>query len=165
MHPKIIKFSEKKVMGFSANFESVFSTRYNGFQIIPSLWDRFLTRLPDISESVDKIYWGICDPLTAIQAQIQSSEYSYMACVEVENFNSIPAGMLTKIIPTGQYAVFTHRGKLDKLEYTLTYIYKEWLIKSGEKQRIGPGSYMERYDERFKIASDDSEIDIYVAIE
>jgi AraC family transcriptional regulator len=70
--------------------------------------------------------------------------------------------MIKKVVPAGRYAVFTHKGKLDKLEHTMSYIYGSWLPKSGEELR--EAADLEIYDERFKFGSDDSELDIYIPV-
>jgi AraC family transcriptional regulator len=161
IQPKIIHLPSKKVVGFSTEFVSILDSSTNNFQAISPLWSRFLERCPEIINRVSGTYLGVCDPL----GTTDKSFYSYMACVEVEDFNHIPGGMVKENIPAGRYVIFTHYGRMSELKNTLTYIYRAWLLQSNEKQRPGPGAYIESYDERFKENSANSAFDIYVAIE
>lgn len=90
-------------------------------------------------------------------------ECYYMACAEVKGLEDIPEGMTAMTIPAGNYAVFTHKGSLDKMSLTMKYIYGSWLPKSGKKLRNAPE--IEIYDQRFKLGSDDSELDVYIPIQ
>ncbi len=65
-------------------------------------------------------------------------------------------------VPEQTYAIFTHKGKLDKLRHTYEYIYGEWLPQS-DYEHVGKFNF-ELYDHRFMFGSDDSELDIYIAI-
>ena len=47
----------------------------------------------------------------------------------------------------GNYAVFAHKGSLDKLGETYDFIYNEW-VKNGEYELISDYDF-EYYDERF----------------
>ena len=71
--------------------------------------------------------------------------------------------MVIREIPAYKYAVFTHHGKLDTLHDTYKYIYETWFPQSG-LELTSPHFDMEVYDNRFKLESDKSEFDIYIAV-
>lgn len=63
----------------------------------------------------------------------------------------------------GEYAVFTHKGKIDALKMTYDYIWGTWLLCSGFE--IDSRDDFELYDGRFLGADNDlSEIDIYIPV-
>jgi AraC family transcriptional regulator len=96
------------------------------------------------------------------ESKSHSDEMFYIACAEVKRIDSVPSGMVHRVVPAGQYAAFTHKGKLDGLEQTMTYIYRTWLPKSGVQLRKAP--HVELYDERFVPGADTSAFDILLPI-
>jgi AraC family transcriptional regulator len=52
------------------------------------------------------------------------------AAVEMTDFNAIPDGMATLVLPAGTYAVFLHRGLASEGPKTYQYIFTEWLPNS-----------------------------------
>jgi AraC family transcriptional regulator len=52
------------------------------------------------------------------------------AAVEVPNFDEVPDGMETYILPAGLYAVFVHRGGPATGAATFQYIFGTWLPAS-----------------------------------
>lgn len=85
-----------------------------------------------------------------------------MAGTEVSEPADVPAGMTLKRVPAGRYAVFTHKGKIDRIEHTMNYIFGAWLPRSGEELREAPD--LEVYGKKFKFGSDDSELEIFVPV-
>jgi AraC family transcriptional regulator len=170
MQPKIITTQEKKVIGLGGNFISILSPERNNFVLIPKLWDKFTKRCGEIRNKTGSIL-GVCE---CIEGRTKANDKNktnitnhpddcfYLACAEVTSFDGTPEGMMEKTVPAGRYAVFTHKGKLDKLEFTMSYIYGSWLPRSGEELREAPD--LEIYDKRFNADSDNSEIDIYIPI-
>lgn len=161
MTPVFKKMSEFKVVGLSEKFVSILSPEKNDHIVIPTLWDRYLPRRHEILHAKEGINYGVCLPVET-QSKSHPDECLYMACAEVSYPDHVPNGMVLKVIPAGEYAVFTHTGKLDKLDHTMNYIYGSWLPKSGKKLREAPD--LELYDHRFNPTSDNSEFDIYIPI-
>ncbi len=162
MQPKFVNTQEKKVVGYGGNFISILSPEKNNFVVIPELWRNFMSRAGEIQNKKGHNILGLCECINDKSKKNHPDECFYIAGAEVTDFKSIPEGMVQKTVPAGRYAVFTHKGKLDKLEFTMSYIYGSWLPKSGEELREAPD--LEVYDERFKLDSDDSEVDLYVPI-
>lgn len=161
MEPVFKKLSEFKVVGLGDKFVSILSPEKNNHIVIPALWDNYLSRKNEIQKIVTDVDFGVCLPIED-KHKSHPDECLYLACAEVQNFNSVPDGMIIRVIPTGEYAVFTHVGQLDKLDHTMNYIYGSWLPKSGKKLREAPD--LELYDSRFNPNSDKSEFDIYIPI-
>jgi AraC family transcriptional regulator len=63
-------------------------------------------------------------------------------------------------IPAATYAVFTHRGSLDKLQDTYGMIFTDGL-KGYEMADVDE---IEWYGKKFKYGQPDSEMDIYIPI-
>ncbi|MCZ8522909.1 MULTISPECIES: AraC family transcriptional regulator [Paenibacillus] len=129
-------------------------------QEIGRLWSDFRQRAGGIAgrRGPESIFYALI-MLTGIQWEV-----SYTACVEVSEEGQIPEGMVNKVLPAATYAVFTHRGSLDRLVDTFYYIYNIWLPKSGRIRTNGPE--FARYDHRYMgPANDDSELDIYIPID
>ena len=106
---------------------------------------------------------GVCMGISNEQEKNHPDECSYMAATVVTDFDQIPENMTSRVLPAGNYAIFTHKGSVDKLGHTMNYIYGSWLPKSGHKLREAPD--LEIYDKRFRPDSEDSELDIYIPIQ
>lgn len=50
-------------------------------------------------------------------------------------------------IPAATWAVFTHRGLVQELDRTVSYIYATWLPRSRHRHTLGPD--LELYDQRW----------------
>ena len=158
MQPKIVTCAELKVVGLSAKFISALSPNKNNMKVIPPLWDNFLSQRHRIANVASLVNFGVCEAASDGAAD----EACYYACTEVTSFKDIPEGMVSKIIPAGDYAVFTHKGVVENIEHTLRYIYGAWLPSSKKELRDAPD--LELYDHRFKPNSENSEIELYIPI-
>ncbi|MCB5246429.1 MAG: GyrI-like domain-containing protein [Candidatus Cloacimonetes bacterium] len=129
--------------------------------VIPQLWDDFNKVCASIPHTVtDLTTYGVCfygdgdDPAGDV--------FSYLAGVEVANADDIPAGMEAISIPAGDYAVFEHRGPLDKLPGTYQKIMAQWLPGSAY-ERVGTLDF-ELYDWRFRWGQPDSLLEIWIPV-
>lgn len=161
MQPFFKNIEEKKVIGMGTKFISTLSPDHDNEKIIPALWGKYVPRSEEIPTRLSPVDLGVC--FKEEGEKFHPDECFYIAGTEVKSIDKIPDGMMAMTIPAGKYAVFTHKGKLDKLSFTMKYIYGSWLPKSGEKLRDAPD--LEIYDQRFKPDSDESELDIYIPIE
>jgi len=162
MQPQFVTLEEKKIIGIGTTFISILSPEKNNHIVIPKLWDKYLKRTGEIKNRKNDFSIGLCEYIADKTQKKHPDECLYMAGVEVSDFSFVPEEMTSKIIPAGRYAIFTHKGTLDKLEHTMNYIFGSWLPKSGEELRDAPD--LELYDHRFKHDSENSEIDIYIPI-
>lgn len=162
MEPTFTKMNEMKIVGVSGRFISVLSPEKDNLVVIPKLWGQYIPRRHEIKNAKSAINLGVCQEVPA-EEKSRPDECMYIAATEVTSFENLPEGMQSFTIPAGEYAVFTHKGSLEKFEHTLNYIYGSWLPKSGKKLRHAPD--IELYDHRFNLNDEKSEIDIYIPIE
>ena len=69
--------------------------------------------------------------------------------------------MVAYPIAEGTFAIFIHRGPIEKIGDTVGEIYRTWLPQSGYQHG---GFDVELYDHRFQIDSDESEMEYWIAI-
>ncbi len=161
MEPKIIELKSFEIVGLGTKFISILSPEKNNHILIPQLWDHFFGRYKEIQNRTDQNFWGVCTLLDK-REKSHPDECFYISGVEVSKAGTLPAGMKKITVPSGKYAVFTHKGSLSKLDHTMNYIYGAWIHRSGNKLREAPD--LEFYDDRFKPDSNESEFDIYIPI-
>ena len=154
MEPRLVSREAFTVVGLKCR------TRMQD-NVIPQLWDDFNKVCAGIPHTVtDRTAYGICyfeegdDPAGA--------SFSYLAGVEVDNADDIPAGMEALVIPAQDYAVFEHRGALDGLHQTYRKIYSEWL-PANSLERVGTLDF-ELYDWRFRWGQPDSVLEVWLPV-
>jgi AraC family transcriptional regulator len=154
MEPKIVTKDEFNVVGMRYYGE-------NKNNEISQLWDQFIPRIHEIKDPVTReITFGVCYP---VEDQTENGEFEYIAAVEVHDFDEIPEGMVGRTVPTQKYAVFTHKGLVEKIGDTYKCIYGMWQPKSGYDLVKAPD--FEYYNERFDPDNqEESELDIYIPI-
>ena len=123
----------------------------------PKLWDEFLKRIDEIKNRKGKTMYGVCEEVTK-----ENCDFISIACVEVDNLENIPEGMVGKEVPASRYAIFEHKGKFTNLNDVYARLYEKDMPESGLKQKK---IWLEVYDERFKHDSDDSIMEIWVSVE
>ncbi len=128
---------------------------------IKGSWERFMPRVAEIKNRKNELFYGTCN----ISEGIEGDECSFesIAGVEVSSAEDIPEGMKAQKVPAAKYFVVTHKGKIEDIGNTYYAIEQEMkkLNLKEDKDKI----FFELYDERFKPDSDDSEVDIYSALE
>jgi predicted transcriptional regulator YdeE len=95
-----------------------------------------------------------------------NERYFYLAAIPFVG-KSLPDYFIVKNIPAGNYAVFSHQGKLEAIKNTFTNIYKNELPQSGLKLVENSAVdfiVFEKYDQRFHWNQPNSVIDIYIPI-
>ena len=162
MQPIFKTFEAMQVIGMSTHFICILSPEKNNHIVIPKLWDSFIERASEIAGRLGPADIGLCEAVANPAEKRHPDEFFYMAGVQVSQIDKVPPGMMVKTVPAGRYAVFTHKGTLDKLEHTMNYIFGSWLAKSGEELRDAPD--LELYGERFKYGSEDSELEICIPV-
>jgi AraC family transcriptional regulator len=158
MNPKIVNTEEIKIIGLSIK------TNLKDNKV-PQLWQDYMKRDREVKNFVmPEIYLGVCINESDKSYKEFTAETAFTEIVgkAVKNFDHIPQGMTTKVVPAYKYAVFTHKGALNTLGDTYDYIYGTWLPKSG--MSFGDADDFELYDGRFKMGAPDSEMDIYIPV-
>ncbi len=133
---------------------------------IYSLWQKFQNVVNVIPHKHPSgRTFGICENLQEVHLEKVHYEmnFSEVIGIEVTCYEDIPSNLVTKTIPAGKYAVFTHRGTLNELLKTYEYIWGTWVLLT--KEVIDDRDDFELYDERFfGIENTESEMDIYIPI-
>lgn len=157
LHPAIKTIPEVKVIGIRGK------TSLND-NLLPNLWEDFHRNNSKIANKAEPLkYYGICENDKPNNQFGENASYSEVVGIEVKSFDYIPDGMVSKIISQGKYAVFTHKGSINKLQETYEYIWGTWIPFS--KVEIDMRDDFELYDERFKGTNNNlSEIDICIPI-
>jgi AraC family transcriptional regulator len=89
-------------------------------------------------------------------------EMQYIAAVRVSKVDEIPTGMVERTVPAGTFAVFTHRGPIQKIGTSVGEIYRDWLPQSAF--RHAGIADIELYDYRFHGDREDSEMEIWISV-
>lgn len=151
MSPKLIKISERKVIGMKS------SIHHGDFGNIVTLWKYFMPNRKMIKNVIN-------DEFIAMQNYRNFNDvkepFDIWACVEVSSLQNIPNGMFSFIIPAREYAVFLHKGM--NASETYQRIMTEWLPNSGYE--IDDRPHFQVMGEKYKNGSPDSEEDFYVPV-
>lgn len=141
MEPEFKKMAAMNLVGLVCSVEG-------DTEKLPQLWHKFLEQRDVISGTKEDCNsYGVC---FHIEESVSSKSFMYMACVETKNLEDIPTSMVGKTIPEAEYAIFTHKGPIDKISNTYEYIYGPWLSKS----EYAPADF---YD--FELYNDDFSLD------
>ncbi len=155
IEPKIKLINEKKLIG------NHLTLSFSNYNVVP-LWKKFSPRRTEIENAVStesismsiykKGYFLNFDP---------SNSFEKWATAEVINFNRIPAGMETFILPEGLYAIFHYKG-LNTDNRIYDYIFRTWL--PGSKYTLDDRPHFEVLGAKYKNNDPDSEEDIFIPI-
>jgi predicted transcriptional regulator YdeE len=148
MEPKIVHKAEFTAVGMEYQGK-------NENNEIAQMWQEFVPRIKEIKHA--NFTWGtygICRDLPAGEG------VNYLAGVEVDTIEDVPAGMAVWTVPEQTYAVFT--CTLPTLHEAYRHAFETWLPQS-EHQR-GDGPDFELYTEEFDPEVKDSKMYIYVPI-
>lgn len=154
MEAKIIEMNEMKVMGLKC-------TTTMKENAIPQLWCDYMKIFDHIPNKIDGPCFGICMYMGTDECN-EDSKFDYIAAHGVTTHDEVPEGMFAYTLPKAKYASFTHKGSLDTLDQTYSYIFGVWANEG--KYTIDQKDTVELYDERFKFGEADSEMDILVPI-
>jgi AraC family transcriptional regulator len=164
MEPTFKQLDEISVIGLGSPFISILSPDQNNFTVIPALWDTLFRRIDEIPGRREEFSLGLCRSLPEGMERMHDDQFYYIAGVPVQSVDEVPTGMVSTVIPARTYAMFTHRGRLNRLQETMNYIYGSWLPNSDRERADGSVPDLEWYDGRFAHDSDTSEMDIYIPL-
>ncbi|MEW5871242.1 MAG: AraC family transcriptional regulator [Chloroflexota bacterium] len=94
---------------------------------LSGLWEMLEEELRN-SESTPVGYYGVA----FYPSGWQEHGCLYLAGAQVDAERASHSALVTKTIPAGRYAQFSHAGSYQAVALTLDYIYHTWLPKSGE---------------------------------
>ncbi len=146
------ELTEQKIIGIAVRADNSAA----GAQKIAALWQKFYQE-----KILDKITSEkVSDEIFAIYTDCESDHtksYKFILGVKVFDFEDVPEGMITHIIPEQKYAVTTAFGKMPQA------VAKEW-------KKIWASDLERKYSSDFEIYNeesnqgDESEVEIYIAV-
>ena len=158
MQPKIEMLEEKKLIGQKLRM----SLAHNK---TGELWRSFMPRRGEIKNPAgpelfsvevfgDPDYFRNFDP---------AREFEKWAAVAVADFETVPEGMESLIVPAGLYAVFHYKGRPSEAQPTFQYIYGQWLPASGYLLDNRP--HLAVMGAKYKGEDPESEEDLWIPVQ
>lgn len=126
LEPELYEQPELLLVGLQTHCFGIESHKNNIARKLPPLWAAFLARLDEVPERVGGQCYGIVCP-----RHEGADELAYLAAIEVRREVVAPPGMVFRRLPGGRYARFTHRGRVERVDQTVNYVYGNWLARSG----------------------------------
>ncbi len=156
MSPKIELLNEKKLIGKHLTMSMADNKT-------PELWRSFMQQRKEINNAVgaDLYSMQIHDP-SYFESFDPNKTFEKWATAEVSDFNSIPEGMESIILPGGLYAVFHFKGMPSEGAKVFQYIFGTWLPNS--EYALDNRPHFEVLGEKYKNGSPDSEEDIWIPV-
>jgi AraC family transcriptional regulator len=153
MQPSLKTIPSKKLVGMKLVMS--FADNKTG-----QLWQRFMPKRNEIRNN-------LTTDLISLQIYLPGFDFSpntpfeKWAAIEVSDFEHVPDGMESLLLPEGLYAVFHYKGSsMDTRIFQ--YIFGEWLPKSGYQLDNRP--HFEVLGAKYKNASPDSEEEIWIPV-
>jgi len=155
--PEIQQFAEKKLIGYHLNMSLANDRTFE-------LWSSFMPRRKEIPNplSTDLYSIQVYDNTMDFNTFNIHTNLEKWAAIEVPDFNTIPNGMDTIIIPQGLYATFTYKGLPQDFEPIIRYFYENWLPTSGYAPDHRP--HFEILGTKYKNNHPDSEEEIWIPV-
>jgi AraC family transcriptional regulator len=129
----------------------------------PDIWRSFMPRLKEISNSIGTDLYSVqfysyhfFDIFDA------DREFEKWAAIEVTDFDTIPDGLESLVLPGGLYAVFEYKGAPGAAADTFRYILSIWLPESSYTLDDRP--HFEILGDKFKMGDPDSEEEIWIPV-
>lgn len=124
MERRIEILTEKKLIGKHITMSFVENKTFQ-------LWSSFMPERQEIRNSIDSNLYSLeIFSVGYFNGFDAKKTFEKWAAIEVSDFDEIPSGMDSLIIPDGLYAVFVHIGPAVEGDKTYRYIFTEWLPAS-----------------------------------
>jgi AraC family transcriptional regulator len=157
MQPRIEELNEKKLAGKRIEMS------YAGNKTF-ELWRSFMPGRKDITNSTGpELYSVEIYPDNFFSAFNPETQFEKWAAVEVTDFESVPDGMDTMVLPGGLYAIFTHKGPASAVLQTYQYILGTWLPGNGEYM-LDDRPHFALMGEKYKNEDPDSEEELWIPV-
>jgi len=155
--PRIETLTEKKLVGLRMRMTLAENKT-------SELWRSFMQRRKEITNNLnhEKISMQVYDPPFDVADFNLNTPFEKWATVEVADFNHVPNGMETFVLPGGLYAVFVHKGGPGTGPKTFQYIFGAWLPNS--RYTLDDRPHFEVLGEKYKNDDPDSEEEIWTPI-
>lgn len=157
MEPRFETLQEKKLIGKCLKMTYANDKTFE-------LWKNFMPHRKEIKNVISGDLFSI---------RIHAKDFNFnkfdvnaifekWAAAEVRDFENIPDGMKTFILPAGLYAVFIYKGSSADGPATFGYIFNEWIPSSD--YMIDNRPHFEVLGEKYKNEDTDSEEEIWIPV-
>jgi AraC family transcriptional regulator len=127
------------------------------------LWASFMSARKTIqNNSSQNLYSMQLYPALYFENFNPTTEFTKWATIEVTDFNTIPKGMESIVLPGGVYAVFNYKGNSNRAAAAFQYIFGTWLPSSNYTLDNRP--HFELLTETYKNEHPDSEEEIWIPV-
>ncbi|MGL4599600.1 MAG: GyrI-like domain-containing protein [Bacteroidia bacterium] len=156
MQPGFETISEKKLIG--QHIEMSLAANKTGL-----LWQGFMPRRKEIANNrnADFVSLQIYPPDYFSQAFDPHKKYTKWALIEVSDFDTVPDGMESFILPAGLYAVFQYHASVPVAAF-FQQLYMGWLPQSGYALDQRP--HFEVLGEKYKKDDPNSEEEVWIPV-
>lgn len=122
--PSIERSRHMKLVGLHARMSF-------GEPAMSELWQAFGPRARQIGNrsSQDFVSMRVFVPPLTTMPRLDSP-FVQWAAVEVHDFDHVPEGLETCVVPAGLYAVLVHHGTAESFGRTVEFIFRDWLPQS-----------------------------------
>jgi AraC family transcriptional regulator len=157
MQPRITVIEETKLIGVRTKMSFANNKTM-------ALWQSFMPRRMEVSAAIGcDLYSVELYPDVAFFSDFDPGrEFEKWAAVRVTDFNQIPQGMDTLIIPAGEYAVFPYKGKPSEARGTYQFIYGTWM--PGSPYQLDDRPHMALMGEKYKGEHPESEEEFWIPV-
>ncbi len=157
MEPRIEKIEETKLIGNKTKMSFVNNKTME-------LWQSFMPKRKEVTNPLgtelysvelynDRMFFKNFDP---------TKEFEKWAAIKVSEFDNVPNGLETLIIPKGEYAVFHYKGKPSEAQGTYQYIYGQWIPNS--EYELDDRPHFALMGEKYKGEDPESEEEFWIPI-
>lgn len=128
------------------------------------LWRSFMPRRKEILNCINSHLFSMQVYENAFYFQNFNPQNAFekWAAMEVSDFDNIPEGMESYILPSGLYAVFHYKGTTDRAAEVFQYIFETWLPNS--EYELANRPHFELLGEKYKNNDPSSEEEIWIPI-
>lgn len=161
LEPQIVDKPAITIVGLETTFRHGLSPETNAPQVLGAIWEAIGPRAAEIPHRVGKAMYGLIWSRPEAERS-HPHELQYIAGAAVSQVDHLPAGMSSRTVPAGTFAVFLHRGPIHKISATCNEIYRVWLPASSWQH--ADVADIELYDERFNCESDNSEMEYWISV-
>ena len=156
MEPILKTLKEKKLIGISMEMSLVENRT-------AELWKTFRSRSGEVQNRISEDFISLQQYApNHFKSFDPNNRFVKWACVEVANFENIPAGMDTLILTDGLYAMFHYQGS-GADPGIFQYIYGEWIPNSDYNLDDRP--HFEVLGPKYKNNDPSSEEEIWIPIQ
>ncbi len=157
MVPRIEILAEKRLIGMRLSMSLANNKTFE-------LWRSFMPRRKEIQNNLTSefISMQVYEPSYNFENFDLNASFEKWAVIEVPNFETIPNGMETFVLPSGLYAVFEFKGDVSIAVQTFQYIFQTWLPNS--EYNLDARPHFEVLGEKYKNNDPNSEEEIWIPI-